>query len=288
MKIMCSRRDDVLRRKAEYEKEYGERKARHTAQVDAWESAKDDTLEAVENKVLAELSNVNLDINVVCTPRLRPDFIRNRNSRSTFLEIKVSSERGTRNNTALTWSYTVSLDENGNVQRETSSWSDLNATTSEQLDSLREILITLEILNGMDWATLLKTELPKYNDYVTESNPDSSMNKQDFDAELVMATAEDAVGTNTLLSGMPIRGGIRSMAGVWYKIVRETATMYEVIQLSDYVIQKLLDGENYQWDNVTLRSIAEFVDVKRNDTRKVKKDTFYNTMLSQPVETIQY
>ena len=59
---------------------------------------------------------------------------------------------------ALTWEYTASVDKEGNVQTETSSWSGLQATTREQLDSLRETLRVLEVINQIDWASILSAE----------------------------------------------------------------------------------------------------------------------------------
>ena len=57
---------------------------------------------------------------------------------------------------ALSWKYEVRLNSDGEVTRETASWSGLKATNSTQLDSLKETVRILEILDSMNWASLLE------------------------------------------------------------------------------------------------------------------------------------
>lgn len=226
MKIIANRKDEILRRKEEYESEFRSRKEQHQNQHNMYRRAQQEIFDSVQSAVLAELQGIDLDLQV--------------NVGNNFGDIKVgvSSNEGNVHgeDKALSWTWTVVLDDEGTISTSSSSWSGLQATTKEQLESLRQTVTALEILNDIDWGTLLNVTLPAYREYITVSDPSYDPNKPNFDQELREIEIEEAMGKRILLHGKPIR---MYRGRVWYGITRETATQYEVFYIPDYAFEFL-------------------------------------------------
>ena len=135
---------------------------------------------------------------------------------------------------ALSWSYEVKLDSDGNVVRESSSWSGLKATTEEQMRSLRQTVSALDFLNDVDWDELIKVNMPDYSDYY---NPeDKAPEREDFESQLKQAELEEIVGQDAYVKvknwgeSCPYRGD------VYLKILKETPSMYQAVVIPAYLI----------------------------------------------------
>lgn len=73
---------------------------------------------------------------------------------------------------ALSWSVNVHLDRNGNVQFDTSSWSGLDAMDERHIADLRRTVEILDIIQHMDWKSILDKVVPKWEDYVKTPEPE--------------------------------------------------------------------------------------------------------------------
>ena len=198
MRITASKREDILRRKSEYEANRAASRAKFEEQFNAYSTAEDNIFEAVKSNVMQLLKGFDL---------LEFDVSVDRRFRSHLgVSIRCNDRKHSDPNSSLTWSYDVILTKDGEVQKETSSWSGLQATTESQLASLTQTLEALKQLNKIDWATLLNVTLPKYSDYVTEPFAEYDRNAPDFDRELIEADIEEAIGTNVLIKGQPDSG----------------------------------------------------------------------------------
>ena len=108
--------------------------------------------------------------------------------------------------TALSWSYKAALSSDGEVIKETNSWSGLKAVTESQMQSLTETLEALKYLNSIDWKVLLNKTLPNYKDYrKTDVSKYAGRNTPNFDRMLIEADIEDAISKPTLLKGSVYR-----------------------------------------------------------------------------------
>lgn len=269
MKITCTKREDIIKQREAYEADRAARQARHDEQERKYDEAEDAITSAVANEIKSQLSKYSV---------LHFDVEVDRNNwRLPGLRIRVlCNERNLfDDDTALAWNYEVKLDESGNVNKESSSWSGLKATTKAQLESLTQTLDALKYLNSVDWATLLNKELPKYADYVTESDPRYDRNVPDFDHMLMEADIEECIGKDILLKGYPSINQRGLGAGsAYYMILKETPSQYQVVRIPGYVV----NNEEYDLKDIVNRS--------KNYPERMHKDKFIQ-LLYQPIETLE-
>lgn len=246
MKITCNRRDDVIKRRDEYEADYNAKQKRYAAQREAFYRAERDVTSLVEEELGAQLRTY---------PALQFDIHASRGrwgSGGISIRIQCNENNKFDDNVALSWSYDVELDKAGEVTKESSSWSGLKATTPEQMESLVQTVEALKYLNSVDWATVLNKQLPEYDDYFKEPSP-SRRNRPNFEQELVEADLEDAVGTDKLVIGKATNAtGFRGKG--YYLLLKETPSQYVTIFIPDYYLSNMLS--NNTLDNV-ISSVKE-------------------------------
>lgn len=269
MKITCTKREDIIKQREAYEADRAARQARHDEQERKYDEAEDAITSAVANEIKSQLSKYSV---------LHFDVEVDRNNwRLPGLRIRVlCNERNLfDDDTALAWNYDVKLDESGNVNKESSSWSGLKATTKAQLESLTQTLDALKYLNSVDWATLLNKELPKYADYVTESDPRYDRDVPNFDYMLMEADIEECIGKDILLKGYSSIDQQGHEAGsAYYMILKETPSQYQVVRIPGYVV----NNEGYDLKDVVKRG--------KNYPERMRKDKLIQ-LLNQPIETLE-
>lgn len=211
MKITCSRRDDVLRDQAA-DKAFRDRK---DSEWSNFSKAQQDVFSGLSRLISSEIGNTPLDLQI--------DVSQGYGSN---INVRVSDENHLHDdNKSLSWKWEVSLDRDGNIKRDSSSWSGLKATTPEHLEDLRNILDVLTVLNNIDWNQMLNVKLPNVSDYVSEEvNPYAGRN---FKQELLMADIEDAIGADVYLVGSGNKY-YRPRATCGYKIISQSPTQYTV------------------------------------------------------------
>lgn len=254
MKIICSRREDVLKRKAEYEAKMAEYQAKSDEAQHQSNVARAAITDPIEAEISRNLKIFNaLDFNVTVEEdyhwkrgRYNDSAIDEAPDYLTALRVRIQcNENQKRDQDALRWTYDARLDDEGNVLKETNSWSGLQATTPEQLTSLRQTLSALEYINSIDWAAMLEVRMPSYNQFYKDvpKRPDYVS----FDSELRQADLEDAIGQDYWIKcdsweNSPYRGP------VYVKVIGETPSQFKV---------RVLDSWNV--DNYKRRN--EFKDV---------------------------
>lgn len=270
MKITASKRDDILKRKAEYEADYAARESRYNAQKAAYYSAENSITDLVEAEVMSQLKHFDLLEFLVSAER---------NYRNDGVKIRIQCNESAmfKDTVALAWSYNVALSKDGQVIKESSSWSGLKATTVEQMESLVQTVEALKYLNSVDWAVVLDKKLPEFDDYVTEDNPAYDRNKPNFDRELMEADVEDLIGEPVLVKGLASpASGYRSGVPVYYMIHKATPKQYEVssvwVDHIDDIIQQ--SGKS-----------AGIQRVKDSSMYRISKDKLFD-LLETPIETI--
>jgi hypothetical protein len=173
---------------------------------------------------------------------------------------------------ALSWTWEVSLGEDGTAAKKTNSWSGLQATTEAQLESLRQTVKALEALNALDWAALLDAELPDYGDYVTEK--DSIGKRPDFESDIRAAELAELIGKNTLVRRRNSRGN------PWYLIVGETPKQFKVAEIEAYTISE-------QYLAASGKTLAETVEDAKDYTTGVSKEKLLSN-LGKDIETMTF
>ena len=228
MKIQCNRREDILKRKAEYDADFSQRKRRFDDQKQTYLSEVRDRANQLADEVRSVIPRTSLDIEIDVTQtysfRSEPTY-----------EVKVhDDDHKFDDSNPLSWTWTVKLDNDGNVIKESSSWSGLKATTLEHIDKLKELVEVLQALNKIDWNVVLNNITPpRYNDYITESDPSYDRDRPDFDQELLEVDVEDMIGQH---SGILCNSSKYYRGRVYRCIVKETPAQYTVFDIPESVV----------------------------------------------------
>lgn len=264
MKITCTKRDDILKRKSEYEADRSSRQSKYDAQYRKYLEEDGRREEKIRNDVIGAIGETSLDLEIRVSGRFEHKY-----------EIRVSDEKDKFNeDKALSWDWKVYLDKNGDVKKESSSWSGMNAVTAKNLSNLKEIVRVLEILNNIDFKMILEEiRPPRYQDYVTEKNPKYET-APDFDRELMEADIEDCIGTRKGILGT---GSKFYRGNVYHFIQRETPSSYNMWDIPAYYVEKN-DG--------SLSDLFEkYSDGGSN--YNMRKDKFFET-IEKPIKIVDF
>lgn len=228
-KINEDRRDDIIKARDEWETNYNKIKTVHDNQEKNYRMAQRYVQKYLENTIRDEIGNTSLNLDIRVDPYGSFDY--------DSYSVGITSDDTNKfdENVALSWSWDVVLDKDGNVKKDSSSWSGLKATTPEQIDSLAETLRVLKTLNNIDWKTILEDankRMPQYQNYVDTHTP-SRADRPRFEDELKQAVIDDIIGKPILIKGY----GNHYNNEVWYLIVGQTPKQYKVIEFPEYSIK---------------------------------------------------
>lgn len=228
MKITAKKRDDILRRKEAYDKEY---KRVHDLQQESYNkyrTARRDALNPIEKAVMNMLPHKNdtsIDVDT---------------SFGGVIEcvVRYAENKQFDKGVALSWNYNASLDpKTGEIKTESGSWSGLNVTTPEAVQNLKNSVENIEVLTSADWKSLLDVAMPEYEDYMKDVP--NFPEKENFDDELFDADIEETLESGEFVKGIP-NSGKAYRGQVYYRILKETPTQVEVeevheSQIDDYI-----------------------------------------------------
>lgn len=256
MKITCAKRsrEEIIRDRDEYD---AKRKAVHEqadAEIGKYRKALYDVHESVKVQVEEQIANfihvLNLDVYVDSGWRNNLQVTVKSNERNIFSKEK-----------ALSWSWSAQLTREGELKKESGSWSGLQAVTQEQLESLRQSVACLEVLNSIDWVAILSAPVPNADDYLTVNTYEVDNNRPNYEAELMEAEIDEAIQNGSWIKGHGYKYYM-TRATVYYKVLKETPAQYEVMEV---------------WEN----------NLKNGDTNihpyKIKKDIFFQ-VIDIPIE----
>lgn len=257
MKITCNRRDDILKRKQEYESDRAKRQAKYDEEYKAWKDEEYGRRQSLEKAVIRAIDNTTLDLTIDVGM-----------SFGTGYRIRVSDEDNKfDDDKALSWTWEVSLDENGDVKKESSSWSGMKAVTANNINNLKEIVRVLEILNKIDFKTMLNRVTPSNpEDYITGPSPKYET-APDFDKELMEVDVEECIGTRKGILGTYSK---YYRGDVYHFIMKQTPSSYTVWDIPAYYV------ENHEG---SLSDLYEKFYAERNEYNyTMRKNTFFETI----------
>lgn len=269
MKITSSRRDEILKQKAEYEADRAARQAKYDEQQHRFYQAEYDVTSLVEDEIKSQLDRfgaLQFDVSVT-----RGKW----GNSGLYVRIECNEHNKFEEDVALSWSYQVNLTKDGEVQKESSSWSGLKATTEAQIESLTQTLDALKYLNRVDWATVLNKEMPNYRDYFTEDDPRYDRDTPNFDQMLMEADIEESIGKDVLLKGYAsINQRGYGVGSAYYMILKETPAQYTVCRIPGYVVN------NEEYD------LKDVVEKNKRFAERMRKDKLIQ-LLNKPIETLE-
>lgn len=246
MKIVASRRDDLLKAREEYDNNLAKVTEEHEAATRRYYDATSEQSKGIIQRLRSRLPESDkLDIRVSC--------------RWGDCDIQMTYGENERNSTALRWSWRASLDANGIFSHESNSWSGLNATSPELVEDLKQSVAILDELSKVDWRTVLEQELkraPKYEEYIPEELTRTKYtlngNRPDFEKAIQEADLDELVGdTNkAILCKITREQDPRFREGtfVWTTIVRSTGSMYTVKRRRCYLMSNEIKNGQYADD----------------------------------------
>ena len=231
--VTASRRDDILRERAEYNDLMKKNNDVRYQQEERYEFAQDFNFANVENAIREQVGDLR-------GVRVRVD------ERYRGMEVNFDYEDRDEAK-ALRWSWSVQLDREGNITKNSSSWSGLEATTPEQAADLQRSVNIITKLINVDWKPILEkgyANRPKYSDYI--SLKEMRSREGEFAQSLKEAVIEDIIGQpKWIKGGIPEGQGTRWNYGSkrWYMIKSQSDKFYTVCYISDHTVEQCLNHE---------------------------------------------
>lgn len=208
-----ARRDDILRRKQAYDDAVNKQKEERNQ----YRKAEWDVMKGVEELVLQKIGKTSLNLDVSVDRAWR-----------TGLEVRINNGNNPHDDQALNWNWQAKITDDGDVKKDSGSWSGLSAITSEQIANLKESVRVIEVLNNLDWKNLLTVELPNYSDYIKTELPE----QENFDQQLVEADVEDAAEQGLLIKGHGYKM-YAPRATVFYNVLNMTDKSFRVQEVHE-------------------------------------------------------
>lgn len=270
----ASRREEILQRKADYEAREARNKQIHDEQYSRYEKAQQSVFSGVADEIRRQLGDK--------IGELKVDVER----RYCGLSVEIGNDRGGPRrtpNASLTWSWKATLDKDGEIKKESSSWSGLEAVTMEQVTDLKMCVEQLEIINSMDWKQLLDVSLPRWEDYITNEGIEDLGPKPNFDQELLDADLESAIGNNIAIKG---HEGRSFRGEVWFRILRDSGSQYTVEEVPGYAVDQLMGNGSVRYGNHDITTLAQLFEEYGSSVR-IRKTNFAN-MIYKPLQTIPF
>lgn len=255
------RRSDIIAARDAWDANYTAKKKAYARQEREYEMALAYISKYVENYVTNAIGDTTLNLDIRVSP-WGGDVL------SSSYNIKITSDDFNKfdENVALSWSWSAYINKEGKLVKDSSSWSGLKATTSEQLDSLTETLRILKVLNGIDWESILNDanrRRPSHSDYIDVEVPWHN-DRPNFEQQLKEAEIENIVGKPILIqaSGNRYKGN-----DIWFLIVAETPKQYKVVEFAPYTIKS-------REENGSLKELVMDILADKKSAEGISKDRF--------------
>lgn len=272
--IRSSRKDDLLKQKAEWQMKFDARNQVYKDQERNYHNARWDWIDNLTSLVTKQFQSYidKLPGLVITADRSWGD-----------VEIRFNYEdhgRDDRERKSLLWDYYVKLNEKGEIKKESNSWSGFQAVTSAQIDDLMNSANLLKAIVNFDWAPLLEKaqqEMPKSKNYIGITDPHYDPDYKDpgYDKMIREAEIEDA-----LESGKWIKGTSNYGSATWFYIVSQTPKFYNIVTVREGDIRRTAPDSPYY------EELANRIRDPKNASpywiERVKKD---NIGFARPIET---
>lgn len=266
MKITSSKLDDIRKAKEEWDAETDRRDAIRKEERQRYKKASDAVIAPVEYKLSSFLRKFDaLDFEI--DGEIAGGY---RGSRGLEFRIRCNESRVHDENSALSWNWSVSVNSEGDIVKDSGSWSGLNATTEENMKSLRQSVEALEFLNSLNWSELIDVATPEYRDYFTDQEPRGS--RPNFETQMKEAELESYIGEDTMLLGYSLpeyESRWNRSVKTWFIILGETPKQYRVGEVS-------FNQAQYWFEQG--RTIEEIIESAKRYPTRYRKDRLFSTL----------
>lgn len=272
MKITASKRDDILKQREEYDAKRAAIKQKEDEADEAFRRADIAAAKAVEKAVSDMIGNTTLQIDVRADASWR-SFTSDEPS-SWKITVSANDRDHFDKARALSWHWEVDVDKQGNLVKDSGSWSGLRAVTAEQLADLEESVRILKLLNNADWSEILYMPRVKWSDYFDKdtSTEKYKLDKErpDFESQLMNAQLEEILNGNTAV-GLKQDSYFRG-SNIWILPTK----------ISDkFITGYIFPGFYFDRENATVENIKQWSDERRtskSNLRSEKGDLIVRTL----------
>ena len=211
MKITANRVSELKERRSQLRDDINRMSAEHDTQLNNYRDARKSAAKQLEKKVADLIGPTSLAL-AISANREYVNFSDDGDSITWFVKVSAHSNDMFAEGTSLTWHWSAQLDYEGKVLKDSGSYSGLKAVTAEQIDDLKESVRIIEILNNLDWATILNTPAPDRKEYVDEDLQIKlrDLNRENLDSasELLDESIKQAIEDGNVLLGLKSIGYI--------------------------------------------------------------------------------
>lgn len=187
MRITASKKDEILKRKAEYEQKEAEYRRKENEYYRGRQEREENALKPAVDAIRAKMDEFDL---------LHIDVTGDRRWGGFTIRVQCDEYSRDEDATSLRWNYQATGDpDTGEVKKETGSWSGLQAVTELQLQSLKQSVAALEYLQSFDWEKYLTQDVSNLYEGLERPRYEDRPQSEDFSAELKAAELEELVGT---------------------------------------------------------------------------------------------
>lgn len=222
------RRKEIQERKAIYDQYKAKKDRKEKEAYKRYREAEEKVQNEIISKIKSYLGDNSNAVNIIC-----------RSFYDKEIEVVVKVD----NSAALIWSWSICLNPDNSITKESNSWSGVNATTTEHIESLKQSVHILEILNKIDWETILiegREIYPKYKDYQVKDEEEPPKFER-FDELLRKLDIEEIIANDQVF---------RSKGQSYYTyIVKETPKQYQTIYIQQAYLQYYIE-KNMSMDQI--------------------------------------
>lgn len=272
--ISAGRKEDLLKEKAEWKMKYDARNQLYKDQEQNYDNARWNWIDNLVSIITKQFQSY-----IDKLPGLK--ITADRSWGSVQVNFNYEDRWGeSRDNKSLLWSYEVSLKDNGEIKKESNSWSGFQAVTPAQIDDLLNSANFLKAIVDFDWAPVLeeaKSSMPKYSQYVGVKNPNYDEEYKDpgYDKMIREAEVEEATQSGKWIKSIGQYGYPQ-----WYFIVSETPKYYNVVRVSETDLRRV--GPDSQYYPEYAKRIKNPQNASSYWVDRIKKD---NIQFANPIET---
>lgn len=257
--VNASRRDEILEEQARYNEEMKKHNDTYNQQYSRYEMAEDYNHAEVENAIREQIPGLSeLGVQITVETWYRDT------------RVEFDASRGAK---SLQWRWTVRLDREGNITKDSSSWSGASITTPEEIADLRKSVDILSALINLDWKSILeqgRANKPKLSDYV--SLREMKDRSYEFAKELKVAAIEEIIGQEKWIKGGTFDGSRWNYGDKWYMIHSQTEKFYTVSIMSGYTVDSYKEGIAEGTEGYTQEKLEENLEWNSRNTERVKKE----------------
>lgn len=267
MKIYARTRDEIIKDRENYNSKLEEYQRRNNESAERYQAAEDAILDPIVDEVTKALRPFNLlDFDVKA-------FFEFNSKHAVKVDVRCNQNRLHNDDTALSWNWGATLDKDYNVKKESGSWSGLQATTEEQIQSLEQSLDAIKTLNNFDWATILNKPRPDYYEFVDKDNVKPEK-EYDYDNELLLADLEESV------IDRPVAVKLNERRNTWALIKSDTPKFFKYRTIDEYTLDRYKTDDGLDTSEALLKLFNEgWFD-------RIKKAKMYG-MIKKPLEILE-